>query len=235
MRCDRTMQWVVPLLAAWGAVLLYSGVASAQDAQPPQDQSVADAARQAREAKKNAAKLAKVISDEDIDTKLKPGAEGLNVGSQPTTDAQPPSAAAVAAVEATDAAAAAAEKNPPVKPGENPEIARAKEQVVEVAKELDLLQRGYALDQDTYYSKPDYTDDHDGQAKLDAEKQQIAEKQQELDQAKAHVAELEAAWKAAKAASGESAAAPEAEKPAEAPASAAQPASTEPPPNPPQS
>jgi hypothetical protein len=230
MRCDRTMRYAVSPLALWSAALLYSGVASAQDAQPPQNQSVADAARQAREAKKNAAKPSKVISDDDIDTKLKPGAEGLNVGSQPTSDAQPPSAAAVSAVEAKDAAADAAENNPPVKPGEDPEIARAKEQVVEASKELDLLKRGFALDQDSYYSKPDFADDKDGKAKLDAEQEQISDKQQEVDRLKAHVADLEQALNRKKAASGEAtgASASEPEKPAEPPAST-------PPPPPPQS
>jgi hypothetical protein len=229
MRCDTTMRCAVPLLAVWGGLFLYSGVAGAQDATPPQNQSVADAARQARDAKKNAAKPSKVISDDDIDTKLKPGAEGLNVGSQPKSDDQPPNAAAVAAVEATDAAAAAAEKNPPVKTGDDPEIARAKELVVEAAKQLDLLQRGLALDQDTYYSKPSFTDDKDGKAKLDAEQQQISDKQQEIDLLKARVTELEEARKSKKAASGEPAGsdASDAVKPAE------QPAST--PPTPPQS
>jgi len=75
-----------------GAALVHSQDARAQDAATPQNQSVADAARQTREAKKNAAKTSKVISDDDIDTKkVKPGAEGLNVGSQPKSDSQPPS------------------------------------------------------------------------------------------------------------------------------------------------
>ena len=220
MRCDTTMRCVAPLLAVWGALFLYSGVAGAQDPPAPQNQSVADAARLAREAKKSAAKPTKVISDDDIDTKLKPGAEGLNVGSPPESGAVSPAPAAVEAVEATDAAAAAAEKNPPVKPGDDPQIARAKEQVVEAAKQLDLLQRGFALDQDTYYSKPSYTDDKDGKAKLDAEKEQISDKQQEVDQLKARVAELEEARNRKKAASGEAAGSSgsDAEKPSEVPA-----------------
>jgi len=221
MRYDRTLRFGVPLMAVYAVLFVYCGAAHAQDAQAPQDQSVADAARQARAAKKNAAaKPAKVISDDDIDNKnIKPGAEGLNVGSPPTSDAVPPAPSAVAAVEAADAAAAAAEKNPPVTAGESRAIARAKERVLEVQKELDLLQRGFALDSDSYYSKPGFQDDKDGKAKLEAEQQQIGDKQQELDRVKADLAELQEAWNA-KHAAGESNSSPEAEKPAEAPAPA---------------
>jgi hypothetical protein len=217
MRCDRTLRFGMRLMAVSAALLCCAWAAFAQDTQAPQDQSVADAARQARAAKKNAsAKSKKVISDDDLDTKsMKPGAEGLNVGSPPKSDSVPPPPSAVAAVEASDAAKAAAENNPPVKPGESPVIARAKEEVAEIKRELDLLQRGFALDQDSYYSKPDYTSDKDGKVKLDAEQQQINDKQQELDRAKAHLAELQEAWNAKKHPGAESS--PETEKPAEAP------------------
>jgi len=220
MRGDRIMRWVVPLVAVLGAALVHSQDARAQDAATPQNQSVADAARQTREAKKNAAKTSKVISDDDIDTKkVKPGAEGLNVGSQPKSDSQPPNAGAVSAVEAADQAAAATETGSGKK-GEDPEIARAKAEVAEAAKQLDLLQRGFALDQDSYYSKPDYMSDKAGKAKLDAEQQQIGDKQQEVDRLKAHLAELQEARSRKKVSPGEGAGAGpgEAEKPVEQPA-----------------
>lgn len=218
MRYDRMMRLAVPLIAACAVLLPYSAVASPQDTQAPQDQSVADAARQARE-KKKAAKASKVISDDDIDNKnLKPGGEGLNVGSAPASDAVAPSAAAVSADETSDRKAAAAEDVSAAKHAEDPELAKAKAEVAEAAQQLSLLQRGFALDQDTYYSKPSYTDDHDGKSKLDAEQQQINDKQQDLDRLKAHLAELEEARKNKKDASGETAGSSETEKPAEPPA-----------------
>jgi hypothetical protein len=231
MRCDGKTRCVMTLATVFSAAFLYSGVVLAQDAPPPQSQSVADAARQAREAKKNAAKPTKVISDDDIDTRnVKPGAEGLNVGSRPKSDSQPPNAAAVSAVEATDAASAAAETNPSAKAGDDPEIAKVKEQVAEATRQLDLLQRGLALDQDSYYSKPDFASDKGGKTKLEAEQQLISDKQQEVDQLKAHLAELQEARNRKKTASGTAAgtSSSDAEKPAELPASA-------PPPAPPQS
>jgi hypothetical protein len=125
-------------------------------------------------------------------------------------------------VEATDAATAAAETNPPVKPGEDPEIAKAKEQVAEAAKRLDLLQRELALDQDSYYSKPDFASDKDGKAKLDAEQQQINDQRAEVDRLKAHLADLERIRREKKGSASQKseAAPPETEKPAEPPPSA---------------
>jgi hypothetical protein len=210
MRYNRILRGA--LIAAVG-VWSCAGAAYSQQAQAQQDQSVAEAARQARAAKKAAAKPTKVISDDDIDVKsVKPGAEGLNVGSAPRSDAVPPAPAAVAAIEAADTAAA--ETNRQGKAGESAEIARAKQELAELEKQLNLLQRGFALDQDSYYSKPDYAADRDGKAKLDAEQQRIRDKQPELDRAKALLAELQDAWKAKHGAGN----AGEAEKPAEAPA-----------------
>ena len=57
---------------------------------------------------------------------------------------------------------------------------------------LDLLQREFQLDQDTFYSSPDYSNNTSGKAKLDAMKQQISDKQQELDRLKAQLAALPA-------------------------------------------
>src|ERR1700730_17387094 len=151
---------LVPFLAACTVLPCAAARPGAQDRQT---QSVADAARQAREQKKNAAKSSKVITDEDIDTRnLKPGAQGLNVGAPPRLDTQPPSPAAVAAAEAADQAADSAAKEPAKKAGEDPAIAGLKGQIAQATKELDLLQRELALDQDEYFSKPDYANDKAG-------------------------------------------------------------------------
>src|SRR5215467_3826525 len=84
----------IALAGACAALFAFSLPACAQDSQSQQTQSVADAARQARAAKK--AKTAKVISDDDIDpSSYRPGAQGLNVGSAPTSDAVAPNAAEV--------------------------------------------------------------------------------------------------------------------------------------------
>jgi hypothetical protein len=179
------------LAGACAALFAFSLPARAQDSQSQQPQSVADAARQARAAKK--AKTAKVISDEDIAPgSYQPGAQGLNVGSAPTSDSVAPNAAEVKADLKQDEAQLAAETTATVKPGEDPAIAKAREELAAAAAKLDLLKRANALDQDTYYSKPNYTTDHAGKSKLDAEQAEIHDQQAVVDDLKAKLEELKA-------------------------------------------
>ncbi len=181
----------IALAGACAALFAFSLPVHAQDSQSQDAQSVADAARQARAAKK--AKAAKVISDDDIQpSSYKPGAQGLNVGSAPTSDAVAPNAAEVKSDLKNDEAQLAAETTATVKPGEDPAIARAKQELAEAAAKLDLLKRSNALDQDTYYSKPGYTDDHAGKSKLDAEQAEISDQQATVDDLKAKLEQLKA-------------------------------------------
>lgn len=178
----------LPLLVA-GTLLACMASARAQD--PQQSDSVADAARRAREEKKSSpktsTKTSKVITDDNLVKAPRPD-EGVNVGAPAKLETQPPSEASVAAVEKADQTAASGG----VKKDDDPEIAKAKEQIAKVAKELDLAQRERALDQDTFYSNTDYVHDKAGQTKLADEQQQINAKQQELDGLKAHLQDLEA-------------------------------------------
>jgi hypothetical protein len=181
----------IALAGACATLFAFSLPVRAQDSQTQQSQSVADAARQARAAKK--AKTAKIISDEDIDPiSYRPGNQGLNVGSAPTSDSQAPNAAEVKADLKADQAQLAAETTATAKPGEDPAIARAREELAAAAAKLDLLKRANALDQDTYFSKPNYTTDHDGKAKLDAEQAEINDQQSIVDDLKAKLEQLKA-------------------------------------------
>jgi hypothetical protein len=190
MKYGNSWRLAMPFIAA--CILVPCAAALPQDSQDQPTQSVADAARHARDQRKAAAKSSKVITDEDIDTKnLKPGAEGLNVGAPPKLDTQPPSPAAVAAAEAADQAADSAAKEPAKRAGENPEINGLKGQIAQAAKDLDLLQRELALDQDEYFSRPDYVSDKAGKAKLDAQQRQINDKKQDLEGLKTRLAALQ--------------------------------------------
>jgi hypothetical protein len=176
-------------LATAGVIFPSLGNSKPQDSQQPPTDSVADAARRAREQKKNGSPASKVITDDDIDNKhIQPGAEGLNVGAPARLDSEPPSPAAVSAVVASDAAAAAAAGDATPKDGESPQVAQLKEELAQLQKEYDLMQRELALDQDAYYSKTDYASDKAGQSKINAEKQQTTAKQQELDDLKTRLA-----------------------------------------------
>jgi hypothetical protein len=199
MRFVRAMRLTVVLFAV--CILLAAAVsARPQDAQSQQDQSAADAAKRNREKKKASTKPAKVITNEDLDKgTFVPGQSGVNIGGPAQLETTPPSPEAVAKAEAADKAAekAAADKDP----GDDAQVVELKKQVAEAAKELDLLQREFALDSEAYYSKTDFASDKAGKAKLDGEQQQIAAKQQELDGLKVRLTAAQEAQKRRKAAS----------------------------------
>jgi hypothetical protein len=159
-------------------------------AQDTQSQSVADAARRAKEAKDKAATKTKVITDDDLDAKrVKPGDQGLTTPT-PQLETGPPPAADVAAAEAADKAAAKSPADAPVQKGDSPEVLRLKEQLARAEQDRDLAKREAALLQDSFYSNPDFAHDTAGKAKLDALQQQIADQQQKVDDLKARLASL---------------------------------------------
>ena len=57
--------------------------------------------------------------------------------------------------------------------------------------QLDLQKRALALNEDTVYSNPNYTDSHAGKAKLEADQQRINEKQRQIEDLKGHLAALQ--------------------------------------------
>jgi hypothetical protein len=196
MRLSSLLRLIAALLGA-GVSLPIAGLAQSQDAQSQQsasqDASVADAARRNRDKKKNAAtspKAAKVITDDNLDRRnFEPGQEGLNVGATPKLETEPPSAQAVAAAEASDKAGEGAGLKEAAE--QDAQIAKLKLHVTQTEKDLDLLRRQLSLDQDSYFTNPNYVQDTAGKAKLDGEKQQIDDKQQEVERLKTRLAALE--------------------------------------------
>ena len=182
------LRYAVPALLA-AALLPAAAFAQSQDSQ-----SVAEAARRAREKKKEQTKPAKVITDDTLDVKRgdvqSATAEQLRIPGSPAAPAQATSSTATA-----PAAGAADTSNPSEtaapKDGKEPkEVTELKEKVKQAESDLDLLNREYRLDQDSYFSKPDYANDTAGKQKLDDEKVQISNKQQEVDRLKAKLADL---------------------------------------------
>jgi hypothetical protein len=174
-----------------------------QDLQIQGDKSVADAARLNRETKKNLARQSRVISNEDLDLEyFKPGQEGLNLGA-PASETPSASSEAVAAVGDPVSASTENEsrlegKGSDEAAAENAEIAKLKKQIVDAEQDLDLQQRELALDQDTVYSNPNYTDSKTGKGKLDAEQKRILERQVEIEGLKSHLAALQELQKSRK-------------------------------------
>jgi enamine deaminase RidA (YjgF/YER057c/UK114 family) len=154
-------------------------------AQSPDSQSVADAARRARDQKKPPAKPTRVITDED----LKPAAQA--------TPASPDAAAATAAPASSASSTAApagapgANSAPGAKDQKEPkEVTELKAQIKKAMDDLNLVLREQSLENDKYYSNSDYVHDTAGKARLDDLIQQAIDKRQVLDQLKTHLVEL---------------------------------------------
>jgi len=194
-------RWLIPL----GIVLLSACVvgpcpakAQPQDSRTQQEQSVADAARRSREQKKNAAKQSPVISNEDLDLEyFKPGQEGFNFGVPAGSKMAGPSAG-TAAGETADQTAASANKEAQPKDkdsaeaaAQDAEITKLKEQIAKAEDQLKWQQLDFALEQDTVYSNPNYTDLQTGKAKLDSEQQRINEMREEIEVLKAQLSVLQ--------------------------------------------
>jgi hypothetical protein len=154
--------------------------AARAQSQDPQTPSIADAARRSKEQKKNAVKPVKVVTEDDIPARpADPGNAPTAAPQQTTSEAAAPGQPAAPASD-KDAAAA--------KTADDADLAKLKSEVEQALREFELAQRGLSLDQDTFLANPDYIHDKAGKAKLDAERQQVADKQQLLDQLKAQLA-----------------------------------------------
>jgi len=166
------------------------GPSQDQQSSDAQTQSVAEAARRSRQSAKNATKPSKVISDDDLDREyIKPGAQGLTLDAPPKLETQPPPPDAVA--EAAAKLSAPPDPATVPTPSDDPEIIKLKEAIADAERDADLARRELALDQDTFYSNPDYEHDTAGKAKLAALQQRINDKQQAIDRMKLRLAALE--------------------------------------------
>lgn len=180
-----------------GALLpltLLPGTAAAQS--QSDTTSVADAARRAREQKKNASKPVRTLTNDDLPATPPPG-QPAAAPTGSTESAAPdqvntenetgtPTKAAAAAETATPAASEQKKKTEI-----EAALKRAKAELAQAQSELDVLQRKSALDSDSFYSQTDYSRDTDGKARLDAEAQDVQNKKSQVDELKARVAALQ--------------------------------------------
>lgn len=179
----------ISLRLALPALLAVALLPAAALAQSQDSQSVAEAARKAREQKKkNAEKPAKLITDETLN--VQKGDVQSAVAEQPRIPGTPETPTQPAAGAAADSSAAQGAKNASDEKEIAKERAALKAQIKDAESDVDLLKRELALEQDTYFSNPDYVHNTAGKAKLDDLKQQISDKQQELDRLKTRLAAL---------------------------------------------
>ncbi len=128
-----------------------------------------------------------VISGPNLDLKnFKPGHSGLDVGGPPLLETKPPVPARMTEVNLEEKIASL--KRALRIACESPEDARIQMKLDQAEQELNLLERQLVLDQAAYYSKPNYTGDAAGKAKLDAELQQTQNLQSEIERLKSELA-----------------------------------------------
>jgi len=147
----------------------------AQSDQP----SVADAARKARAQKKSE----KPIPVVDNDT-LQPPTAKPEITSAAAVEATLPGATASTSEAGTadSKAAAVAPDGAKKKEEEQRALEELKQQIREMKQEVDLSQRALSLANEDFYSKPDFSGNTEGKAKLDAMVKELAQKKDELTQ-----------------------------------------------------
>ena len=164
-----------------------AALAQSQDGSSP---SVAEAARRARERKKTAAKPVRTLTNDDLPAAPVSGANAAEAQVNPAKAED--NAAATRDANQAQTAPVNDEKTGEKNAENAAALEHAKKELAQAEHELDVTQRKAALDSDAYYSKPDFANDKDGKANLDAEAQQISDKKQAVETLKARVAELQA-------------------------------------------
>ena len=174
------------------ACVFLTGLSGAALAQSQDDSapSVAEAARRARDQKKTAAKPVRTLTNDDLPAARVSGANAAEAQINPAKAED--NAAATSDASQAQAAPVNDEKTREQNAENAAALEHAKKELAQAEHELDVTQRKAALDSDAYYSKPDFANDKDGKANLDAEAQQISDKKQAVEALKARVAELQA-------------------------------------------
>jgi hypothetical protein len=200
-------QWGLGILLVLPLGVVAGRQQSTQQAaqQAPADP-VAEAARRAREQKKDQAKPAHVWNNDDI-----PKTNGVSVvGENPAAEAEASASDAGKGANAATAPAANGETTAPAagqgtgseKTGAiAADLVAANERLKSLQTDLDIAQRKYALDQQTYLSNPEHQNDNAGATALKDAEDQIAAKQQEVADAQKKVDELQAKLAASASAS----------------------------------
>jgi hypothetical protein len=165
--------------------LALAGGAAAQ--QSSSQESLASASRRAREQKKDQQKPARVWDNDNIPKK----ADEITVLNGPQIDAAQTDSASVPG-DSKQAASAGKDSSGDKKAKLESDLAAAKEDLQTLQNDLDILKRKFALDQQTYYGKPNYSTDKDGAAALSNEQSQIDAKQLDMGAAQQKIADLQA-------------------------------------------
>jgi len=174
------------LLISFGATaVIAQETAQDQNAAGSQQESLADAARKAQGQKKGSPIAPKVWDNDSISSV--PGNVSV-VGQE--------SAGAGAAPNEQSGQQAGGQNasgpTPEQKAAMQSELADAKAKLDSLRGDLDIAQRKYALDEQTYISNPNHAMDKSGAAALQSEKDDIAAKQQEIADLQKKIEDMQA-------------------------------------------
>jgi hypothetical protein len=189
----KTKTLATPLFSALFCTLLVIPAAVEAQSQNKPTQSVVEAAKRDRERKKGAKTPEKVVTTDDLmpvgsrDSSTQGAASTSNAG---TSSSEATQNATAQTSEESSASAAPAEDQA-TKEEQAAKLTDLKNQLASAKSDLDLVQRQIALQQDTYYSNPDYVHDTAGKAQLDQMHQQASDKKAVVDRLKAELAELQ--------------------------------------------
>lgn len=192
MRNPSRVTWIAAAALAACISLAAPAFCQSQDASA---QSVAEAARKAKERKKAAGKEGKVITEDEL--KLRPASADASgappAGTVETTSSSataPDASAAPADASKISDAAKKKTSDEKEKAEQAAEVAKTKELLAQAQEALDLLKRKLALDSDSFYSNPDHARDSSGKTKLDDLRNSISDKQLSVDDLKSKLADL---------------------------------------------
>jgi hypothetical protein len=175
-------------LMVFGALL---GAQPRAEAQSDQQVSVAEAARRAREQKKDAAKPVTVVTNDTLEPAKTetPGVTQAAVtsaaGAAQGSDLTVASATVGQQGAGGSTGTPAAKESPADEAASKAALKALRQEIADKQTEVDLAQRELTLASDDFYSKPDFSQDTGGKAKLDAMQSTVAQKQDELAQLKA--------------------------------------------------
>jgi hypothetical protein len=172
-----------------------AGQSSTSSGQAAAPASAADAARKSRDQKKQAAKSTHVWDDDNI-----PKTGGVSVvgsAAAPDANAAPAGNNGVAANPVSPSAPAPAPApSAAISPKEQTQmqaaVLEAQEKIADLKKDVDIAERRFGLDSDSYYGRPNYAADREAKRALDSEQAQLEDKKQQLHQAEQMLAELQA-------------------------------------------
>jgi hypothetical protein len=173
-------------LAAYLAIVSTLALTGAASGQQTQSDSMVAAARRTREEKTQQPKTVRVWDNDNIPKKP----DEITILND-NTPATPTSSDSSAPKDGAKKPESSKDSPSDKKAGLQTALGSAKETLQTLQNDLDILKRKLALDQQSYFGRPNYTADKNGATGLNGEQDQIDAKQLEMGAAQQKIADLQ--------------------------------------------